>query len=247
MLTDREQKRYERQIRLFSEGGQERLKDAEIFIAGAGGLGSVTATYLAAAGVGRIRIADCDTVDWSNLNRQFLHLTPDLGREKAVSAEEMLAALNDEIEVEAFCCEISEESIPLLIGDAELIVDALDNYSARYLLNRAALERGIPLFHGAVSGFSGQATTILPGKTACIRCFIPRAPPSGRVPIVGATCGIIGSVQATEVIKYIVGTGTLLANRLFLWDGLTVQADQIALERDPRCSECGTLRAAGQI
>jgi adenylyltransferase/sulfurtransferase len=239
MLTDSERNRYSRQIRLFGVEGQEMLKEASAFIAGAGGLGSAVSLYMAAAGFGRIAIADCDRVDLSNLNRQVLHWTGDVGRSKARSAEETLRGINPEIEVEALEVTIDEENLFRLLEGFDLIMDAMDNFHVRYLLNRAALKKRIPLFHGAICGFAGQATTMLPKKTACLRCIFPRAPPAEIFPALGSTCGVIGSVQVTEAVKYVTGRGELLSNRLLLWDGLSSRMEEVSLEPNPRCPECG--------
>jgi molybdopterin/thiamine biosynthesis adenylyltransferase len=238
MLTDREKIRYSRQISLIGEEGQERLKGATVFIAGAGGLGSVVSIYMAAAGFGRIRIADCDLVDQSNLNRQILHYSRDVGKSKARSAEETLNGINPEIDVEPRSLTISEDNIDGLLEGCDLIMDAMDNFHARYILNRAALRRGIPLFHGAICGMHGQATTIIPKRSACLRCIFPRAPPSQAFPALGSTCGVIGSIQVTEAVKYVLGTGDLLENRLLLWDGSRARMDELAVERNPVCEEC---------
>lgn len=238
MLSDAEKKRYSRQIRLFGEDGQEKLKRTSVFIAGAGGLGSVISLYMAAAGFGKIRICDCDTVELSNLNRQILHANADLGRAKAMSAFESLTSINPEIEVEARVMTISQENIDQLLQGCDLIMDGMDNFPVRYLLNRTALKRNIPLFHGAISGYQGQATTIIPGKTACLACIFPRAPPASVFPALGSTCGVIGSIQVTEAVKYVSGEGRLLENRLLLWDGLSGCLDEMAYERNPACREC---------
>ena len=237
-LNDAEKKRYSRQIRLFSEDGQGKLKRACVFIAGAGGLGSVISIYMAAAGFGKIRICDCDVVELSNLNRQILHANADVGRPKAKSAYETLTDLNPEIEVEALVETISVDNIGALLQGSHLIMDAMDNFHVRYLLNRAALHRKIPLFHGAISGYQGQATTIIPGKTACLRCIFPRAPPASIFPALGSTCGVIGSIQVTEAVKYITGSGKLLENRLLFWDGLNGCLDEMACERNSACRDC---------
>ncbi|MBN1236571.1 MAG: HesA/MoeB/ThiF family protein [Methanotrichaceae archaeon] len=238
MLSDSEKKRYSRQIRLFGEDGQEKLKRTRVFIAGAGGLGSVISIYMAAAGFGKIRICDCDAVELSNLNRQILHANADVSRPKALSAYETLTGINPEIEVEAEVQTISEDNIDQLLLGSDLIMDAMDNFPVRYLLNRAALKRKIPLFHGAISGYQGQATTIIPGKTACLSCIFPRAPPAATFPALGSTCGIIGSIQVTEAVKYVTGTGKLLENRLLLWDGLNACLDEMACERNSVCRDC---------
>ncbi|MCX6676135.1 MAG: HesA/MoeB/ThiF family protein, partial [Methanothrix sp.] len=186
MLNDAERNRYGRQIRLFGEEGQEKLKRTSVFIAGAGGLGSIVSIYMAAAGFGRICIADCDSVELSNLNRQVLHRTKDLGRYKADSARDTLRGINPEVVVETMVETIKEETIDRLLQDCDLIMDAMDNFNTRYLLNKASLSRKIPLFHGAISGLQGQATTIIPGKTACLRCIFPRAPPDAAFPALGS-------------------------------------------------------------
>ncbi|ACL16647.1 HesA/MoeB/ThiF family protein [Methanosphaerula palustris] len=225
---------------IFDEDGQERLKQATIVIAGAGGLGSPVAVYCAAAGIGRIVLIDKDTVDLSNLNRQILHSTPDIGRRKVISAEEKLQALNPDIEVVAIHETIDAGNIGDLVGDADGIVDAMDNYPIRFLLNQTALSKGIPLFHGAIRGFHGQATTIVPGETPCLSCIFPHAPPKEVFPVVGVTPGIIGMIQAGEVIKYLTGTGTLLAGRLLLWDGLNSRTEEITVAANPHCEVCGS-------
>jgi len=238
MLNEEELKRYQRQMLIFGETGQEKLKGAKVFIAGAGGLGSSVAIYLAVAGIGKIAIADHDTVELSNLNRQILHRDSEIGRKKADSAGEKLTGLNPNIEVVVTSLTIEPGNVDKLVGDADLIVDAMDNFPTRYLLNKAALTRNVPFFFGAVNGFYGQTTTIIPGKTACLRCIFPAPPPAAVFPVVGATPGIIGCIQATEVIKYIVGSGSLLENRLLIWDGLQAMADEVLLRRNPECEDC---------
>ena len=241
MLSERERERYKRQMMLFGDEGQEHLKKAHIFIAGAGGLGSPVSLYLAVAWIGTITIVDMDVVDQTNLNRQILHSDRDLGKKKTVSAEEKLTAINPDIRVNAIDTRIDETSAARLVGNADGIVDAMDNYPTRYLLNDIALQKKIPLFHGAIRGFYGQATTIIPGKTPCLKCIFPKAPPREIFPVVGATSGVIGTVQATEVIKFLLGSGDLLANRIFIWDGLAGRAEEIHTERSPRCPACGTV------
>jgi adenylyltransferase/sulfurtransferase len=239
MLTENELKRYERQIRVFGADGQERLKNAKVFVAGAGGLGSAISIYLAAAGIGRIRIVDHEKIELSNLNRQILHCDEDVGREKAASAEEKLKKINPDVSLEAISETIEENNVLELVDDFDLIVDAMDNFHTRYLLNRAAIVKNIPFFHGAINGLYGQATTIIPGKTACLRCIFPEPPPSMTFPVVGATCGVIGCIQVTEIVKYIVKMGSSLENRLLLWDGLNAKIDEIEIERNPSCEDCG--------
>jgi adenylyltransferase/sulfurtransferase len=238
IITEEELRRYTRQLSLIGEEGQEKLKRAKILIAGAGGLGSPIATYLALAGVGRIVIVDNDAVEVSNLNRQTLHWSSDVGRKKTTSAEEKTRAMNPYVEVETISCTIEESNVAGIVGDADLIVDALDNYLARYLLNRVAVKRHIPFFHGAVRGFHGQVMTIIPHQTACLRCVFPHSPPAETFPIIGVTPGVIGSIQATEVIKYITGQGELLTNKLLLWDGLSGETNVLHVKRNPSCPDC---------
>ncbi len=238
MLTKDELKRYERQISIFGEDGQGKLKKAKVFIAGAGGLGSSISTYLTVAGIGKLRMVDNDIVALENLNRQILHWDNDIGKKKLESAAAKLKRMNPNVEVEVISETINKGNIDELVGDFDMIVDAMDNFAARYVLNKAALVKKIPLFHGAVHGFYGQATTIIPGKTACLRCIFPEAPPPTIPPVVGVTPGVIGCIQATEVIKYILGIGSLLENRLLMWDGLKAEMDEVPLEKNPRCEDC---------
>ena len=190
LLSSGERERYSRQMMLFGEEGQELLKEATIFIAGAGGLGSPVSMYLAVLGVGTIILADNDTVERTNLNRQILHAERDIGRKKAVSAGETLEGLNPDITVKAIDTTIDAATIRSLTDKADGIVDALDNYPTRYLLNGIAVERGIPLFHGGISGFFGQATTIIPGITPCLRCIFPNPPPREVFPVAGDDCRV---------------------------------------------------------
>ena len=243
MLTRDELERYERQIiiRGFGEEGQEKLKKARVFIAGAGGLGCPASIYLAAAGVGVIRVVDHDNVELSNLNRQVLHWDEDIGRRKVDSANQKLQRLNPGVKVEAIEQMITEANVSELVAGSDLIVDALDNLPTRYLLNKVALEKKIPLFHGAVYGFEGRAMTIIPGETACLRCVYRVDIPRGKCPAIGATPAVIGCIQATEVIKYIVGIGQLLTNKLLIYDGLTMKFTELKVKKDPDCEHCGQL------
>jgi len=238
MLSERDLERYERQIRIFGKEGQEKLKKAKVFIGGAGGLSASVSLYLAAAGIGRIRIVDHDTIKLSNLNRQVLYADDDLGKRKSDCARERLKRVNPNIEVEAITETINGRNIDQLVGDFDLIVDALDNFPTRYLLNRAAHVKNIPLFHGAVEGFYGQATTIIPGQTACLKCIFPIAPAPTAVPVIGSFCGVIGCIQATEVIKYINGIGKLLENKLLMLDGLYSTIEEIEVQKNPVCEDC---------
>jgi adenylyltransferase/sulfurtransferase len=239
-LTSHELERYDRQIRIAEIGkaGQEKLKKARVFIAGAGGLGSPISIYLAAAGVGAIRIVDRDRVEVSNLNRQVLHWNEDIGRAKADSACAKLTRLNPVIRTEAICDNITPENVGQLVAGFDLIVDAMDNLPTRYLLNKTAIEKNIPFFHGAIRGFEGRAMTVIPGKTACLRCMHRGPIPEETFPVIGVTPAVIGSIQATEVIKWIVGIGALLENRMLVYDGLTMRFTEFRIQKNPGCDHC---------
>ncbi len=243
MLTPGERERYDRQIMIDEIGpeGQERLKKSRVAIAGAGGLGSPVALYLTAAGIGMIRLIDHDRVSLSNLNRQVLHWEEDIGKKKVDSAGIKLRNLNRAVEIESIDEIITEANVSRLVEGCDAIVDAMDNLPARYILNRCAIEKNIPFFHGAVKGFEGRAMTILPGKTACLRCLYRGPVPEEKFPVIGVTPGVIGSIQATEVIKYLLGIGQLLTNRLLLYDGLEGIFTEFAVNRNPDCDHCGSL------
>jgi molybdopterin-synthase adenylyltransferase len=244
MLTKSELERYDRQIQLPQVGieGQKKIKQARILIAGAGGLGSPSALYLSAAGVGTIGIVDHDVVELSNLNRQILHWDADLGKAKPISAAEKLQKLNRGITVTAIEETITETSVSRILTDFDMVIDAMDNLASRYILNKAALEKNIPLFHGAVYGLEGRAMTVIPGETACLRCVYRGAVPEKRFPVFGTTPAVIGCIQATEAIKYIVGAGELLKNRLLIYDGLSMSFSELEIKRDPHCEHCGDKR-----
>lgn len=235
--------RYARQVVIkgFGSEGQERLKKARVLVAGAGGLGSVVSIYLAVAGVGTMRLIDHDKVELSNLNRQILYGDKDIGRTKVDSAKERLEELNPEVVVEAIAETITEDNAFELAYGYNLIVDAMDNFAIRYILNRAAIARGIPFIHGAVRGFEGRATTIIPGRTPCLRCIYPRPPQQEVTPVVGVAPAVIGSIQATEVIKCILGIGQLLTDRFLIYDGLSLEFTELGLKRYPDCDDCRHL------
>jgi len=238
MLTERELTRYRRQIIIpdWGEEGQERLRSARVVVAGVGGLGSAALSYLVMAGVGRIRVIDDDKVDLSNLNRQVLHGQADIGRPKVESAADRLRELNPDVSLEIIGESISRDNIFNLI-EGMPIVDALDNLESRLLLNQAFLKGKEPLFHGAVYGFEGRATTLIPGRTPCLNCLYQGSVP-GEVPVLGTTPGIIGCIQATELIKYVLGVGRLLQGRLLTYDGFEMSFREFNLSQDPGCEVC---------
>jgi molybdopterin/thiamine biosynthesis adenylyltransferase len=241
MLSSQELERYRRQLSLndFGEIGQEKLKQARVFIAGAGGLGSPALIYLAAAGVGTIRIVDSDAVELNNLNRQILHWTRDIGRPKIDSAAEKLRLLNPEVKIETLQVKIDEDNLDNLISGFDLIIDAVDNLATRYLLNKYAVSNDIPFIHGAVYGFEGRAMTVIPGKSACLMCLYRGVTLSGKPPVIGVTPGVIACIQATEAIKLILGIGNLLQDRLLAYDGLNMKFIEVKVARDPSCPHCG--------
>ena len=233
--------RYIRQQPLIGDKGQKILNDSTVFVAGCGGLGSPILFHLASAGIGNLRIVDDDIVNISNLNRQFLHNTDRIGIPKAASAKKTIEEFNPDINVTAFSSPINEDTILRLIGSADVIVDALDNFQTRYILNEIAYKHDIPLIHGAVSGFTGHATLIIPTKTPCLSCIFPNIESSpNNIPIIGSTTGIIGSIEAEEVIKYLTGIGQSLANKLLIWDGLKNKMELISIKKKKDCLVCGT-------
>jgi adenylyltransferase/sulfurtransferase len=250
-----ERARYARQVRLPQLGaaGQERLKAASVLVVGAGGLGSPVATYLAAAGVGRIGIADGDRVDVSNLHRQPLHSTDDVGRAKVDSARETLAALNPHVEIETIAERLTSQNTLELVRDYDVIVDGTDNFPTRYLLNDACVLAGRPLVYGSVDRFEGQLSVFATKNGPCYRCLYPRPPEPGTVQscadagVLGVLPGIVGTMQATEALKLILGLGESLSGRLLLVDALRMRFRSIAVERDPECPACGTREITSLI
>lgn len=244
MITKDEIIRYDRQIRLtgFGVKGQERLKKSIIFIAGAGGLGSPIAMYLASAGVGTIRIVDYDNVNLSNLNRQLLYTFDDIGKKKADIAKEKLITMNRNIRVEAVNATISNKNILQLADKCDLILDATDNFHTRYILNGAALLMKVPFIYGGIYGLEGALTTIMPGKTPCLRCIFKNPRLSLETPpVLGVVPGAIGSLQALEAVKYVTGIGKLLTNRMLLFNGIGMKFRELKLKRDPECSDCSFM------
>ncbi|MFH0966506.1 MAG: HesA/MoeB/ThiF family protein [Methanobacteriota archaeon] len=242
-LNDYDKKRYNRQIRIrgFGDVGQQKLKDSTIFVAGAGGLGSPVAMYLAVAGIGHIVLVDMDIVDFSNLNRQILHWDENVGQYKVESGASKLKSLNPTIKITPLQVKIDEGNVLVLTKGSDLIIDAMDNYEARYLLNRAAIAHNIPFIHASVWGLEGQLTTILPGKTPCLECLVPESPPREFSPVLGATPGVIGTLQVTEAIKYLTGVGKLLTNRMLIYDGEYLEFHEVPVQRNPTCPACSHL------
>lgn len=239
MLTPGELKRYERQISIFGEEGQEKLKRAKVLIAGAGGLGSAISIYLTSAGVGKIRIVESDIVELSNLNRQILYREANVGLSKAKCASDELQRINPYVQIEAITDTLNENNAEHLVQECDIIVDALDNFPTRYILNKIAVDRNIPFIHGAVEGFYGQATTIIPHKTACLKCIFPESPPIKKWPTVNSICGVVGCIESNQVLKCIMGIGNLLENKLLMIDGFNAFIEELPVERNPHCEDCG--------
>ncbi len=232
--------RYDRQLRILGKEGQEKLRSTTVAVVGLGGLGSIITYCLAAAGVGRLIVIDDGLVELSNLNRQILYTTSDIGLPKAYIAAARLRALNPEVEVVPHQARLTEENVDRLLGDADILVDALDNWETRHILNRYAAGSGKPLIHGAVQGFYAQVTTVIPSKGPCLACFLPEPPrPRGVIPIIGAVVGIVASFQASEVIKLATGLGEPLVGRLLVIDAYRGATDTVELKRNPNCPMCG--------
>lgn len=243
-FTREELERYDRQVKLSGFGieKQAKLKQSAALVVGVGGLGSLALYYLAAAGVGRILLVDKERVELSNLNRQIIHWTKDVGRPKVESAAEKLRELNPDVKVEPLHAPASGEVLEELVKEVDVVVDCLDNYSTRFLLNEVCLRHGKPLVHGAVYGMEGRATTIIPGRTPCLRCIIPKNPPEQKgFPVLGPAVGVIASVEALEAIKLLTGVGELLAGRLLVFDGESMSFEIVQVRRNPNCPACGKL------
>jgi molybdopterin/thiamine biosynthesis adenylyltransferase/rhodanese-related sulfurtransferase len=227
-------------------GGQRRLLDARVLVVGAGGLGSPAALYLAAAGIGQLGIVDDDAVDGTNLQRQVLHSTRALGEPKVDSAARRIAELNPDVEVVPYRERLTAENVDRILGEGwDVIVDGADNFPTRYLLNDASVWHEIPVVHGSIFRFEGQATVLAPGAGPCYRCLFPEPPPPELAPscaeggVLGVLPGVIGSVQGAEVLKLVLGIGEPLIGRLLLYDALEASFSEVAVRRDPACRVCG--------
>lgn len=251
-LSDREIERYARQLVLpeWSGATQERLRDATAIVIGAGALGSPAAVYLAAAGVGRIGVVDGDWVEISNLQRQFLHYTPDIDAQKSESAAQKLAVFNTEIVVEPYPVELDSGNAEPIVMGADVVLDCTDTFETRYLVNDACCAQRVPLVEAGALGFGGMVMAIRPGETACYRCAFPKAPPDAPrcrdAGILGAVAGVIGSLQALEALKLLTGIGELPGDRIIQFDGLTLQQLLVRTSRRPDCSACAALGPPSQ-
>jgi len=247
-LSDRERERYTRQLVLpsWGEEAQLRLKAATVFVAGAGGLGSAVVLYLAAAGVGCIRVCDRDTVELSNLNRQILHAERGMGMRKALSAQKAVTRLNSEVRVVPLVAEMTGQNVGELAAGADILLDCLDNVPSRLVLNGLSVSARLPLVHAGVRGLGGQLSFLRPPATACLACFMqdasvedPAALQSGPPPILGAVAGAMGCLQALEALKYLTGIGERAENRIVFLDGETMKFEEVEIVKNPDCPVCG--------
>ena len=254
-LTHAEIARYSRHLLLPEVGleGQKRLKAARVLLIGTGGLGAPVALYLAAAGVGTLGIVDFDFVEVSNLQRQIIHTTRDIDRPKVASAKDKIKAINPGIEVLTYNTTLTSKNALEIISDYDLVIDGTDNYPTRYLTNDACVLLGKPLVYGSIFQFEGQASVFHAAKGPCYRCLYPEPPPPGLVPscaeggVVGVLPGIIGTLQAAEAIKLIVGGSESLIGRLLLFDVWTMKQRELRLEKDPNCPACGKNRSIHKL
>jgi molybdopterin/thiamine biosynthesis adenylyltransferase len=248
-FTNEELERYSRHILLKEVGarGQQKIRESRVLIIGAGGLGAPAAMYLAAAGVGLIGIVDADQVDLSNLQRQIIHFTKDVGKPKVVSAGETIQEMNPGVEVAAYHEWVNSSNITGIINDKnyDFIIDATDNFPIKFLINDACVMLGKPFSHGGIIRFRGQLMTYLPGKGPCYRCVFHEPPPAGAAPtcrqagVLGVMGGVIGTLQATEALKYILGLEGLLCGFLLSYDALTMEFRKVKLAANAGCQVCG--------
>ena len=254
-LSNQEVARYSRHLIMPEVGmeGQLKLKASSVLCIGAGGLGSPVAMYLAAAGVGRIGIVDFDIVDYSNLQRQVIHGTPDVGRLKLDSASDRLNAINPEIHVETHNEALSSSNALRLLGGYDVIVDGTDNFPTRYLVNDACVLLGKPNVYGSIFRFEGQASVFATKDGPCYRCLYPEPPPPGLVPscaeggVLGILPGVVGTIQATEAVKLIIGVGEPLINRFMIYDALRMKFRELKLRKDPECPVCGDTPSVTEL
>src|SRR5438876_8442289 len=254
-LSQQEVARYSRHLIMPEVGleGQKRLKAARVLLIGAGGLGSPLGLYLAAAGIGRIGLVDFDVVDFSNLQRQVLHGTPDVGRPKLQSAKERLQAINPEVHIDLHETRLTATNALAILEPYDIVVDGTDNFPTRYLVNDACVLLGKPNVYGSIFRFDGQASVFYPPHGPCYRCLYPEPPPPGEVPscaeggVLGILPGLIGCIQATEGVKILLGTGSPLIGRLLLYDALQMSFQEFKVRRNPKCPMCGDKPTITQL
>jgi adenylyltransferase/sulfurtransferase len=236
-----QESRYHRQITMDGWGPevQERLAAARVFVAGVGGLGCPVTMNLALAGVGHLKICDADTVDVTNLNRQFLHCEANVGMLKTASARNSILSLNSQVEIETVPEKITSENVDDLVGDAEIILDCLDNFTARHAIGQCAVRKGVPLVHGAVWGMEGRITVFHPPDAPCLHCIFPEIPAHVETPVLGGVTSAVGSIQAIEAIRFLAGEVMSLKGRMLIMDFSAMCFQELALSRNPACPVCG--------
>jgi len=242
MLTKNDLVRYQRQILYpdLGEKGQGKLKQSHVVVAGLGGLGCAASLYLTCAGVGHVTLIDCDRVELSNLNRQVLHYEEDIGDKKSFSATQKLAKLNSSIAVTPVFKKITAQNARKVIKGANLVIDGMDNFKTRFIVNKACVAEGIPFIHGGVHGLFGEVTTILPGRTPCLACIFPEFPHGElELPVFGVTPALIAILQVTEAIKLLAGFGTLLRGKMLYFNGDTMDFTVCNLTKNRNCRVCG--------
>jgi len=243
-LSPSELERYNRQILIsnLGLGGQRELRASKVVVAGIGGLGCLSSLYLTAAGIGKIILVDKGKFKQSDLNRQILCWQRDIGRFKADVAKEKLVALNPEIQVEALVAEITKDGVHDVIGDADVVVDGLDNWRTRFVLNDYCVMQDIPFVHAGVSALHGQMITIIPGKGPCLRCIFPKEPPEvEKIPVLGATPALLAALQVIDVIKLITGLGIPLVGRMLFLNGKEMEFETVEMKRSAKCPICSNL------
>lgn len=246
-FTEEQIERYSRHIILKDVGveGQFKILQAKVLIIGAGGLGAPAALYLGAAGVGTIGIVDNDVVDLTNLQRQVIHTTPDLNTPKVLSAKKTLNAMNPDVNVITYQMFVTSENIMDVIKEYDFVIDGTDNFPAKFLINDACVMAQKPFSHGGILRFDGQMLTVIPGESACYRCVFLKPPPPDAVPscsqagVLGVVAGVLGTLQATEALKFILGKGDLLTNRLLAFNALDMEFRKITLKKNKSCPVCG--------
>jgi adenylyltransferase/sulfurtransferase len=247
IFNDAQMRRYKRHLTLTEVGfkGQMKLAQSKVLCVGAGGLGSPALFYLAAAGVGTLGIVEGDVVDDSNLQRQILHFTEDVGRPKLASAREKIGRLNPDVKVVEHPGWLTAANALEIVRGYDFVLDGTDNFPAKFLVNDACVLAGVPFSHAGILRFEGQALTVVPGKSRCYRCLFREPPPPGAVPscadagVLGAIAGVMGTIQATEALKCLLGKGDLLVDRLLMFDALSMRFREIKGKRDPGCAVCG--------
>lgn len=246
-LNEEQIERYSRHILLQDVGieGQMKLAEARVLIIGAGGLGAPIAMYLAAAGIGTIGIVDGDVVEISNLQRQIIHFTKDINVPKVDSAKEKMTAMNPDVKVETIHEYVRADNIRELIRDWDFVVDGTDTFAIKFLINDACVMENKPFSHGGILRFDGQTMTVVPGQSACYRCVFIKPPPANAVPscsqagVLGAIAGMLGTIQAAEVLKFVTGVGDLLENRLLSFNAKNMRFREVNFKKNPKCGICG--------